>query len=179
MIKRLAIFCGANKGKNPIYENLAKEITYELYKKDISIVFGGGKVGLMGVLADEMLRLGGEVIGVIPEKLMAMEVGHTGITELHVVDTMHKRKEMMADLADGFIAIPGGIGTMEEIIEVFTWSQIGYHNKPCGFLNVNGYFDHFLRFLDHMVAEGFLKQPHRDKLVMSTRPGDLLSKMSR
>jgi len=123
-----------------------------------------------------MIRLGGQVIGVIPEKLKAMEVGHEGITELHVVKTMHQRKEMMANLSDAFIAIPGGIGTMEEIIEVFTWMQIGYHEKPCALLNVNGYFDHFISFMNKMVSEGFLSQEHRDKMIIEEGSERLVSK---
>ncbi|MFT5640875.1 MAG: hypothetical protein ACI9A7_000973 [Cyclobacteriaceae bacterium] len=177
MIKRLAIFCGANKGNNINYEIAAKNLTKVLYDNQIDIVFGGGKVGLMGVIADEMMHLGGAAIGVIPEKLKAMEVGHEGITELHVVDTMHQRKEMMANLADGFIAIPGGIGTMEEIIEVFTWMQIGYHTKPCALLNVNGYFDHFIAFMDKMVEDGFLSQAQRNKMIIEAHPQALIEKI--
>ncbi|MEQ8240051.1 MAG: TIGR00730 family Rossman fold protein [Cyclobacteriaceae bacterium] len=177
MIKRIAVFCGANKGNDPIYEHAAVNLTQVLFQNHVGIVFGGGKVGLMGVIADEMMRLGGEAIGVIPEKLKAMEVGHEGITELHVVDTMHQRKEMMANLSDGFIAIPGGIGTMEEIIEVFTWMQIGYHTKPCALLNVNGYFDHFIAFMDKMVEDGFLKQEQRDKMIIEEDAEWLLTKI--
>lgn len=146
-------------------------------KRGIGLVFGGGKVGLMGVVADAALAHGGEVIGVIPEKLMAREVGHTGLTKLHVVSTMHERKALMADLSDGFIALPGGIGTIEEIIEVYTWHQIGYHNKPCGFLNTNGYYDRLIAFIDHMVTEGFLPARQRDELVIGQDAEELLERM--
>jgi len=177
MIKRIAVFCGANKGNNPVYEQASVKLIQAIFEDQMGIVFGGGKVGLMGVIANEMMRLGGEAIGVIPEKLKAMEVGHEGITTLYVVDTMHQRKEMMANLSDGFIAIPGGIGTMEEIIEVFTWMQIGYHTKPCALLNVNGYFDHFIAFMDKMVEDGFLKQAQRDKMIIEEDAKLLLSKI--
>jgi len=175
--KRLAIFCGSNKGVNTKYAEAARTVGQLLAKKDIGVVFGGGKVGLMGVVADAALEQSGEVIGVIPEKLMEREVGHTGLTEMHVVKTMHERKAMMAMLSDGFVALPGGIGTIEEIIEVFTWHQIGYHNKPCAFLNTDGYYDKFFHFFDHMVEEGFLSAKQRDELIIAQDPQELISKL--
>lgn len=177
MIKKLAVFCGSNTGRNPAYKKAAAGLSRSMYKKNIGVVYGGGRIGLMGVVADAMMQLGGEVIGVIPKKLMDKEVGHLGITELKVVETMHDRKAVMAQLSDGFVALPGGIGTLEEIVEVFTWLQIGYHNKPCAFLNTNGYFDKFFDFLDHMVEEGFLSEKQRLTLIVAEDPDDLLTKM--
>ena len=178
MIKRLAIFCGSSTGHNSTYHQEAREVGKLLAKKSIELVYGGGKIGLMGASADACLEHGGKVIGVIPEKLMTAEVGHTGVTELHVVKTMHERKAMMAQLSDGFIALPGGIGTLEEIIEVFTWHQIGYHNKPCAFLNTNGYYDKLFDFIDHSVSEGFLSQEQRDELIISDKIQELMEMMS-
>lgn len=148
-------------------------------ERGIGLVFGGGKVGLMGKVADAALAAGGEVTGVIPEKLMTKEVGHTGLTQLHVVSTMHERKAMMAQLSDGFVALPGGIGTMEEIIEVFTWHQIGYHDKPCAFLNTGGYFDRFFAFVEHMVSEGFLSKQQQDELIIRDTPEALLEEIKK
>ncbi|CAM9939567.1 unnamed protein product, partial [Chrysoparadoxa australica] len=145
--------------------------------RNIGLVYGGGKVGLMGVLAEEMLRLGGEVHGVIPEKLMGWELGHTGITKLHVVDTMHDRKAMMADLSDAFIAMPGGIGTLEEFIEVFTWLQLDYHQKPCALYNPNNYFDKFMDFFQHMIDEGFLSRKIADTLIIESDIEILMSRI--
>lgn len=163
-MKRVAIFCGANVGNNPEYTEVAQALTRALVSKGIAVVNGGGKVGLMGVVADEALRVGGECIGVIPQKLMDKEVAHLGMTELHLVPDMHTRKAMLQDLSDAFVALPGGIGTLEEIFEVFTWEQIGYHSKPCAFLNVAGYYDHLEAFMKHSVAEGFVSQAQLDKL---------------
>lgn len=177
MIKRLAIFCGSSTGHKSIYKQEARKVGKLLAEKGIELVYGGGKIGLMGAAADACLEHGGKVIGVIPEKLMTAEVGHTGVTELHVVDTMHERKAMMAQLSDGFIALPGGIGTLEEIIEVFTWHQIGYHHKPCAFLNTNGYYDKLFGFIDHMVEEGFLSASQRSHLMVSDSAEELLEKM--
>lgn len=177
MIKRLAVFCGSRTGNNDVYANAAKELSSVLLQSDIGIVYGGGRIGLMGVIADAMMDLGGEVTGVIPQKLMDKEIGHKGITKLHIVETMHQRKAKMADLSDGFIALPGGIGTLEEIIEVFTWLQIGYHHKPCAFLNTEGYFDKLFDFVGHMVQEGFLSENQRSQLIIADKPAVLLDKM--
>ncbi len=164
--RKLAVFCGSRTGNEPVFSEAGKILAAYMVSKNIDLVYGGGKVGLMGVIADEILRLGGKVYGVIPEKLMKMEVGHTGITNLQVVDTMHERKARMANMADAFLAIPGGIGTLEEIIEVFTWQQIGYHNKPCGFLNTNNYYDHLFAFFNQMVNKDFLTVDHKNKLIV-------------
>lgn len=174
-MKRLAVFCGSKTGKNPVYAKAAREFGQILAKNNVEIVFGGGKVGIMGIVADAALAAGGKVIGIIPEKLMDMEVGHTGLTELHVVKTMHERKAMMAMLADGFVALPGGIGTIEEIIEVYTWHQIGYHTKPCAFLNTNGYWDQLIGFIQHMVNEGFLPESQKDELLIASGPEEMLN----
>ena len=179
MTKRLAIFCGSSKGKKPDYTQAASTVGRIMSEQAIGLVYGGGKVGLMGVVADAALDHGGEVIGVIPEKLMTKEVGHSGLTKLHVVATMHERKALMAELSDGFIALPGGIGTIEEIIEVFTWHQIGYHNKRCGFLNTNGYYDKLFGFIDHMVEEGFLSDKQRNELIVSEDPEELIRLMTK
>lgn len=176
-INRLAIFCGSGTGNNAVYAKGAVDLTDLLYHAGIGVVYGGGRIGLMGVVADHMMKVGGEVIGIIPQKLMDKEVGHSGITSLRVVDTMHQRKAEMASLSDGFIALPGGIGTLEEIIEVFTWLQIGYHQKPCAFLNTNGYFDKLFGFVDHMVEEGFLPESQREKLITAENPNELLDKI--
>lgn len=177
MFKRLAIFCGSATGHNPVYSMAAKTLASAMFQTNTGVVYGGGRIGLMGVVADAMMELGGEVIGVIPKKLMDKEVGHSNITQLHVVETMHQRKAKMAELSDGFIALPGGIGTLEEIVEVFTWLQIGYHHKPCALLNTEGYFDKFIAFADHMVDEGFLAENHRSKLIIADTPDTLLHKM--
>ncbi|MGZ4780089.1 MAG: LOG family protein, partial [Thermoanaerobaculia bacterium] len=146
-------------------------------QRGISLVYGGGKVGLMGALADEVLRLGGQVTGVIPRQLVEREVGHTGLTDLRVVETMHERKALMADLADGFIALPGGLGTMEEIFEVWTWAQLGMHRKPIAFLDVGGYYQLLVEFLDQAAREGFVRRQHRAIAIVDTDPAALLDKM--
>lgn len=174
---KLAVFCGSNVGTDPDFSKAAIELADEMARKGIDLVYGAGSVGLMGIIADRMLENGGKVIGVIPQHLMDLEVGHTGITDLRVVKDMHERKMMMANLSDGFIAMPGGIGTLEEIIEVFTWNQLGIHQKPCAFLNVNGYYDKLFDFLDHAVATKLLKQAHLDRLLVDKMPATLLAKM--
>ncbi|MDH5608468.1 MAG: TIGR00730 family Rossman fold protein [Cyclobacteriaceae bacterium] len=177
MNKRIAVFCGSAKGSRPEYVQAAESLGELFVRENIGLVYGGGSIGLMGVMADTMMALGGEVTGVIPQKIFDWEVGHTGITHLHVVQSMHERKAMMADLSDAFIAMPGGIGTLEEIIEVFTWLQLGYHHKACGFLNVGGYFDHLFAYFDHMVREGFLSAATRDLVHVSDSASSLLSRL--
>jgi hypothetical protein len=145
-------------------------------EREITVVYGGGRVGTMGSLADGALAAGGAVIGVIPQHLADHEVGHDGLTELHVVETLHERKALMSELADGFIALPGGAGTMDELFESWTWSQLGLHDKPIGLLDVDGYFQHLLRFIDHMVAEGFLKERFRDTLIVEADLDQLLDR---
>ena len=148
----------------------------QLAERGITIVYGGGRVGTMGAVADGALAAGGEVIGVIPQHLMDREVGHERLTKLHVVDSLHERKALMSELADGFLALPGGAGTMDELFESWTWSQLGLHGKPVGLLNIDGYYDHLLRFIDHMVAEGFLRERYRDAFVVEADLGRLLDR---
>ncbi len=171
---RIAIYCGSSRGLDPIYAATAAEMAAYLAKQGIGIVYGGGNVGIMGVIADAALAAGGEVIGVIPESLLAKELGHGGVTELHVTRTMHERKQKMVDLSDAFIALPGGFGTLDELFETLTWLQLGFHGKPVGLLNVAGFFDHLLTFLDHMSTTGFLKPEHRSSLITETDPEALL-----
>jgi uncharacterized protein (TIGR00730 family) len=160
-MKRICVFCGSSSGSRPEYRGAGEELGAELVRRNIGLVYGGGNVGLMGVLADAVLKAGGEVIGVIPENLMAKEAGHSGLTKLHVVCSMHERKALMADLSDAFIALPGGFGTLEEFCEIVTWSQLGLHTKPCGVLNVQGYYSPLLAMFDHAVKERFLKPENR------------------
>ena len=174
-MKRIAIFCGSSKGKDKVYAQAAQELARSINDHKMGVVYGGGNIGLMGVIADEILRLKGEVIGVIPHKLMDRELGHKDITKLHIVETMHDRKAKMAELSKAFIAMPGGIGTLEEFIEVFTWLQLDYHQKPCALLNTNGYFDKFLLFFEHMIEEGFLSQSMADTLIVVENPSKLIA----
>jgi uncharacterized protein (TIGR00730 family) len=176
-MKRICIFCGSNSGARPAYAQAATALAQHLANLGIGIVYGGGNVGLMGILADAALAAGGEVIGVIPHSLFAKEVGHADLSQMHIVGTMHERKAMMADLADGFIAMPGGWGTFDEFCEILTWAQLGLHHKPCGILNVEGYYDTLLAMFDHSVAEGFLKAAYRPMILTSSDPVDLLDKM--
>lgn len=173
-MKRLCVYCGSNAGKDDSYAIAARELGEVLVQSNIGLVYGGSSRGIMGVLADAVLAGGGSVEGVIPQPLLDKEVAHDGLTEMHVVDSMHARKSMMAVLSDGFIALPGGFGTLEEIIEIVTWSQLRFHEKPCGLLNVNGYFNHLLSYLDHAEAEGFLRPEHRTILLVSRQPADLI-----
>jgi uncharacterized protein (TIGR00730 family) len=176
-MKRVCIFCGSSPGVRPAYAEAAGELARILVRLGIGIVYGGGNVGLMGVLADAAMAAGGEVIGVIPLSLFSKEVGHTGITDLRVVASMHERKALMADLADGFIAMPGGWGTFDEFCEILTWAQLGLHNKPCGILNTENYYDTLLAMFDHSVAEGFLKPEYRSLMIAAKEPEELVSKM--
>ncbi|HEY8023920.1 MAG TPA: TIGR00730 family Rossman fold protein [Burkholderiaceae bacterium] len=173
-MKSLCVYCGSAIGVSPRYAEAARELAQAMVGRDIALVYGGGRVGLMGVIADEVMRLGGRATGVIPVALKDAEVGHHGLTQLHVVANMHERKAMMAELADGFIALPGGLGTLEELFEVLTWSQIGFHDKPIGALNVNGYYDALLTFIAHAASQGFLKQDHTGLLMTETTVPALL-----
>ena len=164
-ISRVCVFCGTEHGARTDFRDAARDLGALFADEEITLVYGGGRVGLMGVLADAVLERGGDVIGVIPRALDTKELAHAGLTEMHVVDSMHERKAMMADLADGFIALPGGLGTFEEFFEILTWAQLGIHRKPCGLLNVAGYFDKLIALLDHSVEEGFVRPEHR-KLVL-------------
>jgi hypothetical protein len=176
-MKSITVFCGSNSGFRREYADAAKGLGDLLAANGIRLIYGGGKVGLMGVIADEVMRLGGEVVGIIPESLEKKEVGHRAVTELLVVGSMHERKSLMADLADGFIAMPGGIGTFEEFFEILTWAQLGFHRKPCGILNVKGYYDTLLALCDTAVKEGFLHRQHRRLIIDDTDPERLLAKM--
>jgi len=173
-MKSICVYCGSRKGESEKYAETAKLLATELVKNDIALVYGGGDIGLMGVIADEILRLGGEVTGVIPKDLLDLEVGHQGLTRLHIVKDMHERKAMMMDLSDGFIALPGGLGTLEELFEVLTWSQLRYHAKPVGLLNAHGFFDMLLAYLQYTVDEGFVRPIHSDLLMVETEPAALL-----
>jgi uncharacterized protein (TIGR00730 family) len=174
-MKRICVYCGSSPGTDEIYVGAARELAGLLVSARMDLVYGGASKGLMGVLADSVLENGGKVSGVIPKALQEKEITHANLTELHVVDSMHERKSLMAILSDGFIAMPGGFGTLEEIIEVLTWGQLQFHAKPCGFLNVGGYFDHLLEFFDHAVAQGFLRRQHRDMLLVASTPAELLN----
>jgi|SRR5664279_428951 uncharacterized protein (TIGR00730 family) len=175
--RRICVFCGSNSGMNPAYRDAAIAVGRLLAERGSELVYGGGNIGLMGILADAVLQKGGRVIGVIPESLMAKEVGHLGLTDLRIVKSMHERKALMADLSDGFIAMPGGFGTFEEFCEVVTWSQLGIHAKPCGLLNVNGYYDPLLELFDHAVREGFLREENRRLVLQDRDPTRLLEMM--
>lgn len=179
MIRRIAVYCGSAIGDDPAYRDVAIAMIGAMYKRGYGLVYGGGNVGIMGIIADEMLRLGGEVIGVIPKSLMDKEVGHAGLTEQHVVDNMHQRKAKMFEMADACVALPGGIGTMEELFEAFTWSQLGFHEKPCGVLNVKGFYKPLNHLLQHMVDHQFLKQEFKDMLLFEEDPDALIDRLER
>ncbi|MBR9970379.1 TIGR00730 family Rossman fold protein [Magnetospirillum sulfuroxidans] len=173
-MRRVCVFCGSNPGIRPEYADAARGLAAALVARGLELVYGGGNVGLMGIVADAVMTAGGTVTGIIPEALMRMEAGHRDVSRLHVVGSMHERKAMMAEMSDAFIALPGGIGTLEEVFEVWTWGQLGLHAKPAGFLDVGGFYRHLHAFLDHMTAEGFLKQRHRDMVTLSSDPMVLL-----
>lgn len=176
-MKSVCVFCGSNPGNDPVYAAGATAMGVEIARRGLRLVYGGGAVGLMGIVANAALGAGGEVHGVIPRALREKEVGHNGLTELDVVDTMHTRKARMAELSDGFIAMPGGIGTFEELFEIWTWGQLGIHTKPLGFLNIAGFYDPLASFLDGTVDAGFLKQSHRAMAMTDTEPATLLDRM--
>lgn len=176
-MKAICVYCGSSSGNSEVYLDGARDLAAEMVSQNMVLVYGGGRIGLMGAIADEVLRLGGQAIGVIPEALMKREVGHLGLTQLHVVKDMHERKAMMAELSDGFIAMPGGIGTLEELFEATTWSQLGLHDKPVGVLNLAGYYDQLLAFVEHMVKAGFLKPEHAALMLHAHSPGELIVKM--
>ncbi len=178
MAMRICVFLGSSPGRDPAYAHAAAQFGGLLARRGIGLVYGGGTVGLMGVIADAASAGGGEVIGIIPEALRKREHDHQGISELHVVKTMHERKAMMARLSDGFVCLPGGIGTLEELFEVWTWAQLGYHSKPCGLLDVAGFYAPMSTFIDHVVAEGFLQPQHRATLLIEREPEALLDRMA-
>jgi uncharacterized protein (TIGR00730 family) len=173
-MRRICVFCGSSSGSRPEYRGAAEELGTELVRRNIGLMYGGGNVGLMGIIADAVLNAGGEVIGVIPENFMAREVGHRGLAKLHVVRSMHERKALMADSADAFVAMPGGYGTLEEFCEIVTWAQLGLYAKPCGVLNVLGYYSPLLAMLDHAVEERFLKVENRSLVLARDQPTELL-----
>jgi uncharacterized protein (TIGR00730 family) len=175
-IRRLAVFCGSNPGARPEYVASARSFGKLLADRGIGIVYGGSNVGLMAALADAISEEGGDIIGVIPRMLVDREVANTTLADLRIVDSMHERKRMMAELADGFVALPGGIGTLEEFFEIWTWGQLGMHDKPCGLLNVAGYFDPLLQFLDRAVEEKFVREVHRGMVVVESDPVALMVK---
>ncbi|HEX2693012.1 MAG TPA: TIGR00730 family Rossman fold protein [Gemmatimonadaceae bacterium] len=175
-IRRLAVFCGSNPGARPSYVDAARKFGRLLAERGVGIVYGGSSVGLMAALADSALDDLGEVVGVIPRVLVEREVANTSLTDLRIVDSMHQRKALMAELADGFVALPGGIGTLEEFFEAWTWAQLGMHAKPCGLLNVDGYFDPLLEFLDRAVEEKFVRDVHRSMVIVESDPMKLLER---
>lgn len=173
----VCVYCGSRPGTDAAYAEAARQTGLLIGQRGWQLVYGGGKVGLMGIVANAVLEAGGRVVGVIPRKLMEREVGHTGLSETHIVDTMHQRKQLMAERADAFLALPGGIGTLEELFEVWTWRQIGYHDQPIGLLNVNGFYDGLLAFLKHTVQAGFLDLKQVESLHIATEPDPLLDRL--
>jgi uncharacterized protein (TIGR00730 family) len=178
-LKRVCVFCGSSIGNNPAYREAAEALGKLLAARGIGLVYGGGNVGLMGVIAETVLAAGGEVIGVIPQALADREIAHVGVTDLRVVDSMHTRKAMMADLSDAFIAMPGGVGTFEEFFEAVTWTQLGVHRKPCGLLNAGAFYTPLAAFIDLAVTEGFIKPLHRAMIVVDDHPERLLDALAK
>jgi hypothetical protein len=176
-MQRLCVFCGSSRGGRDIYAHTARELGTLMAHRGLGLVFGAGHVGLMGVVADAVLQAGGTAIGVIPQALVDRELAHTGLTELHVVQTMHQRKALMADLSDGFLALPGGFGTADELFEILTWSQLGLHARPVGLLNVAGFFDPLLAWIEQTVREGFLRPQHRQLLLEAGEPAAVLDRL--
>ena len=178
-MQRICVYCGSNKGARTVYAKAAEELAEVLVRHDLELVYGGASKGIMGVIADRVLELGGRAHGVIPKLLVEMEIAHQQLTKQHIVSSMHERKSMMAALSDGFIAMPGGFGTLEELIEIVTWAQLRFHDKPCGVLNVAGYFDHLLNYLDHAEAEGFLRPENRRMLMCDSDAAGLIGQFDR
>jgi len=176
-MKKICVFCGSSFGSNKAYSETANELGKVIAQAGIGLVYGGAKVGLMGEIASAVLKEGGEAIGVIPKQLVDKEVAHDGLTKLHIVGSMHERKALMADLSDGFIAMPGGFGTLEEIFEIVAWGQLNFHTKPVGLLNVNGYYNNLIKFIDHSVKENFIKPEHREMIRVDEKPKALLEQL--
>jgi uncharacterized protein (TIGR00730 family) len=176
-LRRICVYCGSNAGNDPAHRAAAHDLGAFLARSGLGLVYGGGNVGLMGAVADGALSQNGEVIGVIPESLMEKELGHGGVTELHVVTSMHERKQLMVDLSDGFIALPGGFGTLDELFETLTWLQLSFHDKPVGLLNVGDFFDGLIEFIAHMSRSGFLKPEHAKCVLVENDPAQLLAAM--
>jgi uncharacterized protein (TIGR00730 family) len=177
-LRRICVFCGSSEGSEAVYREAATATGSALARAGIGLVYGGASVGLMGAVADAALAAGGEVTGVMPRPLVDKEIAHPSLSELHVVASMHERKALMAELSSGFVALPGGIGTLEELFEVWTWAQLGYHAKPCAILNVAGFYDHLVGFLDNVVEQRFLRVEHRRMLIEVTDPGELLARLA-
>ncbi|OLL32822.1 Rossman fold protein, TIGR00730 family [Burkholderia sp. SRS-W-2-2016] len=178
-MKAVCVYCGSSMGAKPVYAEAARAFGRALVEADLALIYGGGKVGLMGVIADTVMAEGGRAIGVIPELLVDKEVGHNGLTELHVVPDMHHRKKMMAELSDAFVAMPGGAGTLEELFEVFTWAQLGYHGKPVALLNTGHFYEPLFRLLQHTIDEGFMRKTYLDMLQIDADPVALIGKLQR
>ena len=178
-MKRICVYCGSSPGRKPEYRQSARALADELLKRDIGLVYGGASIGVMGEIADGVLAGGGEVIGVIPKSLADKEVAHAGLTELKIVASMHERKASMAELSDGFIALPGGWGTIEELFEMLTWAQLGFHKKPCGLLNIANYYDSLSAFLEHAVDQQFVKPVHREMLLIEDNASSLVKAMEK
>ena len=177
-MKSVCVYCGSNFGERSSYLKAAQSLGTEIAERGMTLIYGGGNVGLMGAVADSVLATGGKVIGVIPQALVDKEVAHTGLSDLRVVDSMHERKSLMADLSDGFIALPGGLGTLEEFCEVATWTQLGFHKKACGLLNISGFYDGLLSFLNHATKEKFIRPEHRSIILAEEDPVKLIEKLS-
>ncbi|MBU1189002.1 MAG: TIGR00730 family Rossman fold protein [Gammaproteobacteria bacterium] len=175
-LRNICVYCGSSSGSDPAHIETARTLGQELVQRDIGLVYGGSSLGIMGAVADTVLEHGGRAVGVIPRVLATREIAHAGLTELLVVESMHERKAKMAMLADGFVALPGGLGTAEELFEILTWAQLGLHGKPCGILNSNGYYDKLISFIDHAVEQQFVKLIHRQMLVTATSADELLDK---
>lgn len=177
-LKNICIYCGSSSGRLPAYAEAARALAYSLANRNIGLVYGGASVGIMGVVADQILQLGGKAVGVIPEALVRKEVAHHHLTELHVTQSMHERKMLMAELSDAFIALPGGLGTLEELFEIWTWAQLGIHDKPCGLLNTDGYYDPLIAFLEHATTEQFVSRTHRSMLLVEREADALLDRFA-
>jgi hypothetical protein len=177
-MKRICVFCGSSEGDDPRYLEAARQLGAQLAGRGTTLVYGGSSLGIMGAVADAVLQHGGQALGVIPEALAGKEIAHGGLTELFVVESMHARKAMMEDRSDGFIALPGGLGTLEELCEILTWAQLGIHHKPIGLLDVAGYYSAFIDFLDHAVAHDFVSEEHRELLMVETEPDELLNRFA-
>jgi uncharacterized protein (TIGR00730 family) len=175
----VCVYCGSSVGNNPVFADAARSLGHKLVEQNLSLVYGGGHVGLMGIVADAVLDAGGEVTGVIPKALMDSEVGHERLTRLFVVKDMHERKALMAEHAHGFIAMPGGIGTLEELFEALTWAQLGFHEKPVGLFNVDGFYDKLIEFLNQLTSQGFLRPEHRDLLIVQAEPDALITQLKK
>jgi uncharacterized protein (TIGR00730 family) len=177
MMQRVCVFCGSKTGDRPAFADATRRLGSAIARRGLGLVYGAGHIGLMGILADAVLQAGGEVVGVIPQALVDKELAHSGITQMHIVGSMHERKARMADLSDAFIALPGAYGTADELFEILTWAQLGMHSKPIGLLNVEGFFDPLLAWLDHAVSEGFLRKRHRELLIVGDHPEELLDRL--